>query len=45
VLDLPTARVAVKEGWRCGAVTAAESAPPLDGFAVEGDACRDDCCR
>jgi len=45
VVGLLIAAVAVKEGLEAWRGDGCCVASPLDGFAIEGDACHDDCCR
>jgi divalent metal cation (Fe/Co/Zn/Cd) transporter len=45
VVGLLIAGVAVKEGLEAWRGDGCCVASPLDGFAVPGDACQDDCCR
>jgi divalent metal cation (Fe/Co/Zn/Cd) transporter len=45
VVGLLIAGVAVKEGLEAWRGDGCCVASPLDGFAVDGDACEDDCCR
>jgi divalent metal cation (Fe/Co/Zn/Cd) transporter len=45
VVGLLIAGVAVKEGLEAWRGDGCCVASPLDGFAVEGDGCQDDCCR
>jgi hypothetical protein len=39
------AGVAVKDGLEASRGDGCRVGSPLEGFAVEGDACQDDCCR
>jgi divalent metal cation (Fe/Co/Zn/Cd) transporter len=45
VVGLLIAGVAVKEGLEAWRGDGCCVGSPLDGFAIEGDACHDDCCR
>ena len=45
VVGLVIAGVAVKEGLKASRGDGCCVGSPLDGFAVEGEACQDDCCR
>ena len=45
VVGLLIAGVAVKEGLEAWRGDGCCVGSPLDGFAVDGDACQDDCCR
>jgi hypothetical protein len=45
VAGLLIARVAVEEGLEAWRGDGGCVGSPLEGVAVEGDACQDDCCR